>query len=200
MPSIIYRSLLLYKLGLLLSYRSKYRKRYTTVAALVPDHVRVVDYCCGDAEIYTSHLKHRDVAYLGLDFNEQFIARLRDQRGVPCQVMNICVDEPVPADFSLMMASLYQFIPAHKALIDKILAYSKRFILVEPVRNNTESSCWFIRKLAYLLNDPGDGMKPHRFTPASFKAFLENYKDRLITLIEGDVEIVAVLKGDLDRL
>lgn len=198
MRSINYRWLFLYKLALRLSYRRRYRDRYLAVSKLIPDNVRVVDYCCGDAEIYTSHLKHRNIEYLGLDFNERFISAIRT-RGVPCQTLNIRDAKPVVADYSLMMGSLYQFIPTHIGLVDKILRFTKRFIISEPIKNHAESANWLIQRAAYSLNNPGDGIKRYRFTPQSFREFLANYDHRVVNCLEGEVEFVAMLKGDLEE-
>lgn len=173
-----------------------YRERYRTVCGLIPDGVRLVDYCCGDAEIYTSHLKDRKIDYLGLDFNDRFVSVLR-KRGVPCLKLDILMSDAIVADYSLMMGSLYQFIPRHKELVDKILMRAKRFVISEPVRNNTESQHWLIRKLAYSLNDPGDGTKRYRFTEESFRDFLANYEDRIVTVVPGEIEMTVVLRGDL---
>jgi hypothetical protein len=118
---------------------------------------------------------------------------------VPCQIFNVRDAEPMVADYSLMMGSLYQFIPTHVELVDRILRHTKRFIISEPVRNHAESRNWFIRRAAYLLNNPGDGIKSDRFTPASFREFLANYADRIVTCLEGDVEITVVLNGDLEE-
>jgi len=194
--SINYRSLLLYKASLRLSYRHRYRERYLTVSRLIPDGVRVVDYCCGDAELYTAHLQHRNVEYLGLDFNEGFVSALR-ARGVPCRVANMLAAEPVSAEYSVMMGSLYQFFPCHTALVDKVLSSTSRFIISEPLKNHAGSRHWLVRKLADALNDPGDGVKKNRFTPASFREFLAAYEPRIVTYVPGEVDTVVVLRGDL---
>jgi len=195
--SLTYQWPFLYKLALRLSYRQRYRERYLTVSNLIPDNVRVVDYCCGDAEIYTSYLRQRNIDYLGVDFNERFLSAIRN-RSVPCQKLNIREADPVVADYSLMMGSLYQFIPTHVELVDKILRHSKRFIIAEPVKNHAQSTNWLVQRAAYLLNNPGDGIKKDRFTPQSFRDFLAKYKDLIVTCVEGDPEIVVVLRGALE--
>ncbi len=197
MTSVNYRSLFLYKASLQFSYRHRYRERYLTVSRLIPEGVRVVDYCCGDAELYTSHLRHRDVEYLGLDFNERFVSALR-ARGVPCRAVNILHAEPVRAEYSVMMGSLYQFFPFHQALVDKVLSCTNRFIICEPLKNHAGSKHWLVRTLAHALNNPGDGVKRYRFTPASFQEFLAPYETRIVTYEPGEVETVVVLRGDLE--
>ena len=196
MTSINYRSVFLYKMCLLASYRRRYRERYRTVARLIPDGVRVVDYCCGDAEVYTAHLRHRNVEYLGLDFNEGFVSTLQ-ARGVPCRAVDIRRGEPVRAEYSLMMGSLYQFFPCHRALVDRVLSSTSRFIISEPLKNHAGSRLWLVRQLAHALNDPGDGVKRHRFTAPSFGEFLAPYETRVVTCVPGEIETVVVLRGDL---
>ena len=196
MRSVNYHWLFIYKLALQLSFGGKYRERYIDVSMLIPDNVHIVDYCCGDAEIYTSYLKHRDLEYLGLDFNDRFISALHT-RGVPCRTFNIREGEPLVSDYSLLMGSLYQFIPDHVELVNKVLRYTKRLIISEPVKNHAESGNWLIRKLAYLLNNPGDGVKRYRFTQESFKEFLANFEGRIVTCVEGEMECVVVLRGNL---
>jgi hypothetical protein len=138
------------------------------------------------------------VDYLGVDFNGTFISSLR-RRHVPCVKMSVLDGDPIETEYSLMMGSLYQFIPGHKTLVDRILQRTARFIIAEPVKNYAGSRHWMIRQLAHVLNDPGDGVKRCRFSPASFREFLmKNYEDRLAAYIEGDIEHIAVLKGDRD--
>ena len=186
---------MLYNLAVRLSYRGRYRARYSSVSELIPEGVRIVDYCCGDAEIYNAYLKNRDVDYLGLDFNSRFIPALQ-KKGVPCKYFNLLTDSSIDADYSLMMASLYQFIPEHGKIVDKILPSTSLLIISEPVKNLAQSQSSLARKLANWLNNPGDGQKKYRFTSRSFKEFIQKYEDRVVEYVQGEIEDIVVLRGD----
>jgi len=197
MTSLIYRWPFLYRMAIRMSYLGNYHQRYSLVSELISDGVRVVDYCCGDAEIYSACLKQRNIDYLGLDFNDRFISTLRSN-GVPCRKFNILESQPLDADYGLLMGSLYQFIPDHATIVDKILAHTNHLIISEPVKSRTESRNLLVRKLAYWLNDPGDGTKRYRFTSESFRDFVNNYQQRLENYIEGPIDVIAVLRGDVE--
>jgi ubiquinone/menaquinone biosynthesis C-methylase UbiE len=80
--SVIYKSPWLYEAFLILRYRGEYLNRSRAIAELIPEGSSVVDLCCGPATLYFGHLRHKGVAYLGLDINEGFRNQARQARGL----------------------------------------------------------------------------------------------------------------------
>ena len=69
------------------------------------------------------------------------------------------------ADYVIMQASLYQFLPDAQPMVDRMLqAAHRQVILTEPVRNITNSKVAPLAFLGRRLTDPGDGQSAHRFT------------------------------------
>ena len=110
---------------------------------------------------------------------------------------DITLDVPVQTDYAVMMGSLYQFIPYHRAAVERILSGCSFLIVVEPIANLGGSSTRWVRRLAALLNNPGDGVKEHRFSRDTFARFLrEDLGTRIVRLEEWNMETLAVLRGD----
>ena len=196
MTSVNYRFPRLYEALLRLSYGSHYAERYRRVAALLPDGARVVDYCCGDAQLYRLCLESRNVHYLGLDFNAHFLRRL-ERLNIEARPFDLKADPPVPSDYAVMMGSLYQFIPDHRTAVERILSACGYFVIVEPVANMGNARSWWKRQLAASLNNPGDGVKTHRFSRDTFEAFAhESFAGRVERLEHWDMESLLVLRGD----
>src|SRR5713101_2973244 len=136
--SPIYRSSWLYELAMRALYRRHYRSRYAAVADLIPADSSVVEVCCGPGMLYERHLKSKQVNYTGLDFSPHFVARLR-RRNVDAYVWDARDERPLPrADHVVMQASLYQFLPDVRPVIDRMLAAAgKTLVVAEPIHNLT---------------------------------------------------------------
>lgn len=177
-------------------YGRHYGARYRAIAELVPDGASVLDVCCGPATLYTHHLRDQDVTYTGLDLNEGFIARLVEAGGHG-QVWNIHSGDPLPAaDYVVMQASLYHFLPEPAPVLDRMLAASgKQVIVAEPVRNIATSDNRVLAAVARRFTDPGDGAQEHRFVESSLDEFFDGYRDRVArsSLIAGGREKLYVL-------
>ncbi len=193
MKSPTYWHPFLYELSLRASLKRSYRKRYEAVAGLIGPGRTVVDICCGDCKIH-SFLKGAD--YLGLDFNRTFVKSAL-ARGINAREFDVRRD-PIPAaDDVLMIASLYQFIPDHLAILKKAYAAAeKRLILCEPVRNHADSRNRLLSWAAKWLNDPGNGVKKARLDLPALKETLRPFQDRISRefFVPGEIEYVVVIE------
>jgi SAM-dependent methyltransferase len=194
--SLIYRHPLLYELAMLLLYGRHYGARYRAVARLIPAGARVLDVCCGPATLYHRYLRHKGVLYTGLDVNAKFVRQLV-RRGAAGQAWDLRREEPLPgADYVVMQASLYHFLPDPAPVVDRMLrAARRRVIIAEPVRNLADSDFPLLALLARRHTDPGCGTAPRRFTEATLDRFFLDYgaQVRQTFLIPGGREKVYVL-------
>ena len=130
-----------------------------------PPAQSVLDVCCGPAHLYHRYLKAKSVQYCGLDINERFIRRLT-KSGAEGRLYDVAGGEPFPpADYVIMQASLYHFLPAAGPVVDRMLRAARRQVIVaEPIRNLADSRVPLLAWFARRQTDPGLGPQPHRFT------------------------------------
>jgi SAM-dependent methyltransferase len=175
--SFIYRSSSLYELAMLALYGRHYGSRYRAIAELVPSGSSVLDLCCGPALLYHRYLRHKSVRYTGLDVNAEFIDRLT-RRGASGQVQDLRSEQALPeADYVIMQASLYHFLPDPSPIMDRMLRAARRQVIVsEPVRNLSSSNSRLLALVGKLLTDPGVGNHSQRFNEASLDQFFSRYR------------------------
>ena len=194
--SLIYRSASLYELVMLALYGRHYSARYQAIADLIPNGTSVIDLCCGPALLYHRSLKQKDVNYTGLDVNPRFIHQLikRGAQGYDWDLRN---DKPLPkADYLVMQASLYHFLPDPKPIVDRMLKAARRQVIIaEPVRNLASSESRFLSKLGRVLTNPGVGEHSLRFNLQTLDEFFSAYGSRVMQSfpIAGGREKVYVL-------
>src|SRR6476620_10731768 len=143
---------------MLLLYGRHYPSRYRAIADLIPPGSSVLDLCCGPALLHQRHLKAKSVQYTGLDLNSKFIDRLNRQGGCG-KVWDLRNGEPLPAaDYVIMQASLYHFLPDPSAIVNRMLqAAHKGVIIAEPIRNLATSKSRLLSFLGRLSTNPGSG-------------------------------------------
>jgi SAM-dependent methyltransferase len=201
--SFIYKSSFVYELAMLLLYGRHYPSRYRAIAELIPDGSSVLDLCCGPALLYHRYLRPKNVKYTGLDINANFIARLI-RRGGSGQVWDLRNQEPLPpADYVIMQASLYHFLPEASPMVNRMLkAARKQVIIAEPIRNLTTSNSGLLSLLGRLFTNPGSGEQSLRFTESSLADFFSAYRSRVVQSfpIAGDRERVYVLSASAVHL
>lgn len=197
--SLIYRSASMYELAMLLLYGRHYTSRFRAIADLIPAGSTVLDLCCGPAPLYHRYLRTKDVQYTGLDINANFIARLV-RRGGRGQVWDLRGEQALPAaDYVIMQASLYHFLPDASPVVDRMLrAARRRVIIAEPIRNLTTSDSRFLSLLGRLFTNPGAGEHTLRFTETSLAEFFSGYASRVVESfsIAGGREQVYVLDAE----
>jgi hypothetical protein len=196
--SLIYRNRTAYGIVMRALYGRHYAARFRAIADLVPEGAALVDLCCGPATLYTRYLREKSVDYLGLDLNEGFIARLNDAGGRG-EVRNLHADTPLPeADFVIIQASLYHFLPEPRPMIDRMLAAARgQVIITEPIRNMATSDNWVLATLGRRFTNAGDGTQAHRFTEATLDELFRDYAPRVVRqfLIAGGREKLYVLSA-----
>lgn len=197
--SLVYRSTWLYESAMVLLYGRHYAARYHALAELVPERASVLDVCCGPGILYYRYLKQKQVDYLGIDINQGFVDRLA-RHGARGQVCDLRADAPLPsADYVIMQASLYQFLPDARPVVDRMLrAAHQRVIVAEPIRNLSSSGNRWLAMFGARMSDAGDGELAHRFNETTFDAFFAHYSARLEStcLIPGGREKIVVLRAD----
>lgn len=198
MSSLIYSHPSIYQLLMRVIYAGGYAARYRALSELIPDGAEVFEACAGDAYLYQHYLRPRSIQYRAGEFNETFVAHAR-ARGIDMQRFDLRQD-PVPqADVVLIHASLYQFMPEHRQIVDRLLAAARQTLIIsEPVRNLSSSRWALIRWVARRSADPGSGHKAQRFDEHSLDEFVtshyaERVRQRL--LIPGGRELIYCLEG-----
>jgi len=198
MTSPVYWHPFIYHFVMKLIYGRDYENRYKTIVGLIPDGITLFEVCSGDCRIYTHYLCKRDIQYCCGDINQNFINYAR-RKGIDCRYLDLNEDFVPSADIILMQASLYQFIPNQKIIVDKLLASARKWlILAEPVRNLSTSSSPIIAALAKINADPGTGNKSYRFNEQTLDDFIKREYAELIDqekLTSKSREKIFVLKG-----
>ena len=196
--SLIYAHPALYRIVMQLLYGRGYVARYQAISALIPDGADVFEACAGDARLYEHYLRPRGISYRAGEFNERFVAHAR-ARGIAMDRFDLRSDEIPRADVVILHASLYQFMPEHLQVVERLLAAARRTLIVsEPVVNLSTSQWALIRWIAKRSADPGSGDKPQRFDEASLDGFFRaHFADRIesSTLISGGREKIYCLSG-----
>jgi SAM-dependent methyltransferase len=195
----LYKSAFLYELLMVMLYGRHYAGRYRAIADLIPAQSSVLDLCCGPAVLYHRYLHQKSIGYTGLDLSSAFVKRL-DRRGAHGRVWDLHRETTLPAaDYVIMQASLYQFLPDPQPIVDRMLrAARKQVILAEPIRNITSSKVAPLAFIGRHFTDPGDGQSAHRFTEESLDRFFSRYASRLSETfsIPGGREKVFVLNAN----
>jgi hypothetical protein len=179
-------------------YGSRFQARYRCISELISEDGDVFEVCAGDAYLYERYLKPRGVRYRGSDLNPAFVAHAR-RRGTPVTRLDVARDELPRADYVVMQASLYQFIPGQVAMIEKLLRAARRSVIVaEPIRNLSTSRSRLVRWLAQRSANPGDGHKTIRFDERTLdQLFADHFQDRIqsVRVAPGGREKVYCLRG-----
>lgn len=195
MKSIVYWHPFIYSLFIKFSFKRNYTDRYRAIADIIPKNSSIIDVCCGDCRLY-NFLKSRYVDYLGLDFNKNFIMEAK-KKGIKGTLFNIYIDEIPRTDYVIMQGSLYQFIPNHAWVLNKLYdAAGKCLIISEPVKNYASSRSRFVSLIAKMLNNPGDGIKVNRFNISTLKEAMRPYERNIVKefYITSGIEYVVVVK------
>lgn len=198
--SLVYRSVALYEAVMLALYGRHYAARLRTIADLIPDGSSVLDVCCGPGTLYARHLRHRSIAYTGLDINPRFVARVQ-RLGAQAELRDLREDQTLAsADYVIMQASLYHFLPDPAPLVNRMLrAARKQVIISEPVRNLAQSTVPLFAAIARRETDAGSGSHALRFNEQTLDAFFQPYQRQVSRafLLPGGREKVYMLDASI---
>lgn len=185
---------------MLLLYGRHYPARYRAIAELIPPGSNVLDLCCGPALLYQRYLQKKSIRYTGLDLNSKFIDRLNRQGGCG-KIWDLRSEQPLPtADYVIMQASLYHFLPDPSTIVNRMLqAARKQVIIAEPIRNLATSNSKILSWLGRLSTNPGSGEQHLRFDEASLADFFSAYSANIVRSfpIAGGREKVYVLNAQI---
>lgn len=177
-------------------YGRHYFTRYRILADLIPSRASILDVCCGPGILYQRYLRNKGVTYTGLDINERFIKTVNEM-GSHGLVWDVRQDKPLPqADYVLMQASLYHFLPDATGIAERMLkAALKQVIVAEPIRNLSISKTRLLRNVAKRLTNPGTGAQQLRFTERELDEFFARFSAHKLKsfVIPGRREKVYVL-------
>jgi hypothetical protein len=188
----------LYQLVMRLLYGEHFRGRYEAIAAEIPDGSRVVDVCMGDAALYLRCLKSKSISYIGLDRSLAMVRWAR-KRGIDARQFDITRAQPPNCDVAVIQASLYQFLPDAKPVVEKLLdAAREKVIVSEPVVNLSTSGNPWISALSRRLTNP-DPSRPSsgdRFDQGHLDEFFRSFGSFERSFrIAGGRECVGIFRG-----
>ena len=199
-PSPIYSNPTLYHYFMRLLYRKNFNARYQVIAEEIPERISVVDVCAGDAYLYSNFLIKKSIRYTALDNSPHFLSWAQ-KKGIDYYKVNVLCDEIPKGDIVVMMASLYQFIPKEKELLQKLISSARQKVIIsEPISNLSSSPIGIIARIANRLTIPfevtgqytGERFDEERLISlfTSFPGFQHSTK------IPGGREIVGVISGE----
>ena len=176
--SLIYQHPLIYETLMRVLYGKHYANRYERLAKHIPANSTVLDVCCGPAVLYHRYLKHKGIDYTGVDINPKLLKALENSGGKSL-CMDLSSDVPLPvADYVIMQASLYHFLPLQvDHILDKLCkAARKQVLIAEPVKNLSDSPIPIIARFAKKSANPGTGDQSHRFNEATLDLTMGRFK------------------------
>jgi SAM-dependent methyltransferase len=153
----------------------------------------VADLCCGTARLFRDHLRARGCAYVGLDFNSQFVLQMR-REGVETRFFNALTDDVPSADYVTMISSFYHFRRSAEEVLDRMRSSARRGVIIsEPVKNMSSHPSPLGGVAAWLTN-PGVGEYDQRFDLATFEAFSRQNGASEFSYRPGDRNAIAVFR------
>jgi hypothetical protein len=177
-------------------YGRHYSSRYKAIAEMIPAGSEVLDMCCGPAVLYHRYLRHKSVRYIGLDINPGFVKGLKC-RGIDGRLFDLRVDSAIPkAEYVVMQASLYHFLPNPIPIINRMMAAAKKQVIIsEPIRNLTHAASPLIASIAKRLTNPGSGTQPRRFTEETLDELFAGFSGYSVECkhIDGGREKIYVI-------
>lgn len=194
--SPIYWHPVFYNRAMRLAYGTKFETRYKHLEKYIPEGCELLELCMGDAFFYQHYLRKKNVRYRCADINPVFIRSAR-KKGIDAQLLDVYSD-PVPkADYVLMQASLYHFIPDEKKIIDKLLdACNIAVIISENVENLSNDPSTFRARLGEHLSRAKSGQSRVKFTRDTLAQSFTDHKKNIGVWedLPGNKEVIIVLR------
>lgn len=195
MRSPVYWHPAFYRLAMKLLYGRYFQARYAAIAGLIPAGATVVEVCAGDVYLYDHYLRKKNVTYTGLDVNSAFVSGAR-RRKISFSSFDILRETIPAADYVIMQASLYRFIPTEQEILKKLLNAVNNFLIVaEPVRNLSDSPNPVLRWIARHSANPGKEYTSIRFNKISLRACFEKHPEfKEMKEMDGGREMIGIFK------
>ena len=201
----IYATPGLYQLAMRAIYRDRHAERFKAVVDEIAEGDIVADLCAGTSFLYRA-LADRRVEYRAFDINPDFVRTLAAQ-GISAQCLDVERMEMPGVDVITMSSALYHFHPRCYELLDRMRqAARKKVIVVEPVRNISNSPLW--GRLARWVGRVDGRDVPFHFDQQSLERLLEELggpqqhdlicagRDMLVVLGARDYGAVPVDRGE----
>jgi Methionine biosynthesis protein MetW len=195
MKSFVYWHPYFYRSAMKMLYGRYFEARYRAIADIIPERATVIELCAGDGYLYQNYLKHKVVTYSGLEINPIFV-KAAQRKNIPISIHDIVNDSIPSADYVIIQASLYQFIPNENQLIRKLLeATTIALIVAEPVINLAASSNPILRTLAKYSANPGKDHALNRFNKDTLFNCFRNFPEfQEMKSIDGGREMIGVFR------
>jgi trans-aconitate methyltransferase len=192
---LVYKNALAYRLAMRLLEGRSAAERRATIAATIPAGSHVVDLCCGPALIAEA-LSAQGCTYLGLDSNRTFLEDAT-RRGLEVQYWE-AETMPIPqADVVCILSSLYQFIPRHDELFERMLASARVLVVIsEPVENWATGGSRLLRLLARRLTRVDGRTFEERHTEESLRKLVEDLPASCIEIAHVGRELLVLVWVD----
>jgi hypothetical protein len=185
-----------YNKAMRLAYGSKFETRYKHLEKYIPENCELLELCMGDAFFYQHYLQKKNIKYKCADINPVFVKAAK-KKGLDAQLLDVYSD-PIPkADYILMQASLYHFIPGEKKIIDKLLAAAnKALIISENVENLSNDPSKLRSKIGAYLSKAKSGQSRIKFTRETLAESFSTYKKHIEVWEElpENKEVIIVLR------
>ena len=195
MRSPVYWHPVIYNGIMKMLYGTYFQDRYKAIAEIIPDNASITEICAGDAYLYLNYLKKKNINYTGLDINSVFV-RSAQKKNISFKQFNLMTDEVPLSDYVIIQASLYQFIPNEDIIISKLLASTKKVLIIaEPVRNLSDSNNPLISFFAKYSANPGNNHVHNRFNAQTLSTCFRKYPQLSeLNEIKGGREMVGVFR------
>lgn len=192
MRGFVYWHPLIYRAAMKAVYGDCFDRRYKLIADEIPDNSRVDDFCCGDAKLYFNYLRPKNIQYRGFDLNPVFVRWLK-RRSIEAFTFDLKTDSVPPGQILVLQASLYQFIPNQRKILDKLFSSGHdKIIIAEPVANLSQSQNRFIRGLARWATEKEKNTSSKRFNREQVLDLFKQYS--ACRVIEAGRELIGVFE------
>jgi trans-aconitate methyltransferase len=195
MKSLVYWHPYIYTQLIKILYGKNFEARYSAIADLIPNNSTVIEACPGDGYLFEHYLKQKHVKYIGLDVNPDFV-RTAKRKHIPFAIHDLYTEDIPRADYIVIQASLYQFMPEEHRIIKKLLsAMDHTLIISETVRNLSDSKNVIVSLLAKYAANPGKGHALKRFNKDTLLECFSKYPEfKEIKEINGGRELIGIFR------
>jgi SAM-dependent methyltransferase len=194
--SPIYWSPTIYRAVMRALYGPALGERYRAVGRLIPDNARVVELCCGCGYLYEHYLRRRGIEYHGFDLLPVMLSRLR-RIGAHVEQADVATAPLPPADFVIMIGSLYHFHPHEPRILQKMAAAGTGIVL-EPTQNLSQSTNPVIRLVARITTFISGTSSAYRLTSQRLEEALAEAGVRVLSrddVLQGRYRLVVFQRG-----
>ena len=153
--------------------------------------------CAGEATAKEAWLATRKVMnYLGLDLSQTFVVDAL-RKGLKVRLFDMDSDVLPQAEYIILQASLYQFIPRQGKILEKLFSSATKGIIIsEPIRNLTNSRSRIVSLIARIGAKLLTGSSTERFNEKSLKELFNMYGEhvKVQSKICGEREMLGVFE------